>query len=151
MNYFSRLIKPLLALTLSAAVLSSMACAKEAQSADAKKSAPPESAKAAEAAKTPEKAQAAAPGEPRVIQLSVTEKGYEPSPVTLKKGEPVKLVLTRTTDHTCATEIVLDEYGINAKLPLNEPVEVSFTPEKEGKLVYGCAMGKMINGVFMVE
>jgi plastocyanin domain-containing protein len=144
MNYFSRLIKPLLALTLSAAVLSTTGCSKEAQSADAKKSAP-------EAAKAPEKAREAAPGEPRVIQLTITEKGYEPSPVTLKQGEPVKLVLTRTTDHTCATEIVLDEYGINTKLPLNEPVTVSFTPDKAGKLVYGCAMSKMISGVLMVE
>jgi hypothetical protein len=30
-------------------------------------------------------------------------------------------------------------------------VEVAFTPTKTGKLVYGCAMGKMISGVFMVE
>ena len=136
MPFFSRLIKPLLALTLAAAVFSSQ----QGCTQDSKPAAP--SAQVAPAARS---------GEPRTIALSITEKGYEPSPLTLKQGEPVKLMLTRTTDHTCATEIVLDEYGINTKLPLNQPVEVSFTPTKTGKLVYGCAMGKMISGVFMVE
>ena len=140
MTFFSRLIKPLLALTLAAAVLStSQGCAKDSKPAEAPKPAPTAAAQPAKAA------------EPRTLALSVTEKGYEPSPVTLKQGEPVKLVLTRTTDHTCATEIVLDEHNINTKLPLNQPVEVTFTPNKTGQLVYGCAMGKMISGVFMVE
>ncbi|WNG29660.1 copper transporter [Cystobacter fuscus] len=130
MPFFSKIIKPLLALALSAAVLSAeQGCTKD-------------SAPATPAGK---------PGEPRTIALTITEKGYEPSPITLQQGQPVKLVLTRTTEHTCATEIVLDEYNINTPVPLNQPVEVAFTPTKTGKLVYGCAMGKMINGVFMVE
>ncbi|HEX5748717.1 MAG TPA: cupredoxin domain-containing protein [Archangium sp.] len=138
MPFLSKIIKPLLALTLSAAILGSQGCTK-----DPKPAAEPAAAAPAQPA--------AKPGEPRTIALSVTEKGYEPSPVTLKQGEPVKLVLTRTTDHTCATEIVLEDYNINTPLPLNQPVEVAFTPNKTGKLVYGCAMGKMVSGVFMVE
>ncbi|MCY1081161.1 cupredoxin domain-containing protein [Archangium lansingense] len=141
MPFLSKIIKPLLALTLSAAVLGAQGCSKDSKPAETPTAAP------AAAPSQP----AAKPGEPRTIALSVTEKGYEPSPVTLKQGEPVKLVLTRTTDHTCATEIVLEEYNINTPLPLNQPVEVAFTPNKTGKLVYGCAMGKMISGVFMVE
>ena len=130
MKFFSKIIKPLLALALAGAVLSAeQGCSKP-------------SATAAPALK---------PGETRTIALSVTEKGYEPSPITLRQGEPVKLVLTRTTEHTCANEIVLDEYNINTPLPLNQPVEVAFTPTKTGKLVYGCAMGKMLSGVFLVE
>jgi plastocyanin domain-containing protein len=141
MPFFSKIIKPLLALTLAAAVLSAQGCTKDAK---------PDSKPAEPSAATPAQS-AAKPGEPRTIALTVTEKGYEPSPVTLKQGEPVKLVLTRTTDQTCATEIVLEDYNINTPLPLNQPVEVAFTPNKTGKLVYGCAMGKMISGVFMVE
>jgi plastocyanin domain-containing protein len=128
MRFFSKLIKPLLALAAAGMVLAQQGCSKEP---------------AAEARK---------PGDaPRVITLSVTEKGYEPSPLTLKKDEPVKLVVTRTTDHTCATEIIVKDYGINAPLPLNTPVEIAFTPNKTGTLTYGCAMGQMISGVFMVE
>ncbi|MFE8601681.1 cupredoxin domain-containing protein [Archangium violaceum] len=141
MPFLSKLIKPLLALTLSAAILGAQGCTKDSK---------PESKPAEPSAAAPAQP-AAKPGEPRTIALSVTEKGYEPSPITLKQGEPVKLVMTRTTDHTCATEIVLEDYNINTPLPLNQPVEVAFTPNKTGKLVYGCAMGKMISGVFMVE
>jgi plastocyanin domain-containing protein len=147
MPFLSRIIKPLLALTVSAAILSTtQGCSKESKPAE--QPAPVQQPAAAQAAQP---TQAAKPSEPRTIALSVTEKGYEPSPVTLKQGEPVKLVLTRTTDKTCATEIVLEEHGINTPLPLNKPVEVAFTPTKTGQLVYGCAMGKMISGMFMVE
>jgi len=85
------------------------------------------------------------------VEMQVTEHGFEPQNVRVKSGEPVTLVITRKTDATCATEIVLDEYGINTKLPLNTPVTVSFTPKKSGMLKYGCAMQKMIGGVIKVE
>jgi plastocyanin domain-containing protein len=85
------------------------------------------------------------------VEMSVTERGFEPANIRVKQGEPVTLVITRKVDSTCATEIVLDEYGIHAKLPLHQPVTVSFTPKKSGLLKYGCAMQKMIGGVIRVE
>ncbi|HZH04551.1 MAG TPA: cupredoxin domain-containing protein [Myxococcaceae bacterium] len=94
---------------------------------------------------------ATAAASPRVVRLTVTDKGYEPSPVTLKKGEPVRLLVTRKSDRTCATEIVMDDPKVQAALPLNQEVEVAFTPSKTGQLKYGCAMDKMVSGVFVVE
>jgi plastocyanin domain-containing protein len=85
------------------------------------------------------------------LEMTVTDKGFEPPNLRVKKGEPVTLVITRKVDSTCATEIVIDDYGINTKLPLNTPVTVSFTPTKSGVLKYGCAMQKMIGGVIKVE
>jgi len=87
----------------------------------------------------------------QTVQMKVTDKGFEPATVTVKKGEPVTLVITRTTDHTCATDIVIDDYGIKTALPLNKAVTVTFTPKKAGDLQYGCAMGKMIGGVLKVQ
>lgn len=137
--FISKIIKPLLALAATGAVLASQqGCSKEPK------------AEAAPAVAAP--AEARKPGDgPRVIPLSVTEKGYEPSPISLRKDEPVKLVVTRTTEQTCATELVMKDYGINTPLPLNTPVEIAFTPNKTGTLTYGCAMGQMISGAFMVE
>jgi plastocyanin domain-containing protein len=140
--FLSRIIKPWLALAATAALLGT-ATTQQGCSRDAGVS----------------KAEAAAPSVPekrengvRVVDIAVTEKGYEPSPVSLKKGEPVKLVVTRKTDQTCATEVVMDDgYNINTPLPLNQPVEITFTPKESGKLVYGCHMGKMVSGVFMVD
>ena len=96
-------------------------------------------------------AQADEPKKARRIEISVTENGFEPTPIKVKKGEPLKLVVTRKTDATCAQKLVLDEAKVSVDLPLNKPVEVSFTPAKTGQVKYGCAMGKMIAGVLVVE
>ena len=85
------------------------------------------------------------------IALKLTEQGFEPADFTVKKGEPLKLVITRTTDVTCAKEIVVDEYAIRTELPLGKPVAVTFTPAKAGTLRYGCAMEKMVGGVITVR
>ena len=90
-----------------------------------------------------------APG--NVVELSVTSKGFEPDRVRVKGGETVKLVVTRKTEETCATEIVLKDYGVHEKLPLGTPVTISFVPKKTGELVYGCAMDQMVKGALLVE
>jgi plastocyanin domain-containing protein len=86
----------------------------------------------------------------QVVTMEVTVEGFVPAQVKVKAGQPVKLVVTRKTDRTCATEIVIKDFGINKPLPLNQPIEITFTPSKAGKLRYACAMD-MIAGVIMVE
>ncbi len=88
------------------------------------------------------------PGEP--VKITVTRNGYEPWKVRAWKGVPLTLVVTRTTDETCATEVVLPEYGIDAKLPLNQPVTITFTPTRTGEVRYACAMN-MFQGVIDVR
>lgn len=39
---------------------------------------------------------------PRRIEVSVTEKGFEPDQITVKKGEPLLLVFTRKTETAAA-------------------------------------------------
>jgi len=136
----------LLASMAALALIGTAACARAADNpgpkADSKKAAAKEAPKDApkEAAKGGQ-----------TVQMKVTDKGFEPATVTVKKGEPVTLVITRTTEQTCATDIVIDDYGINTKLPLNKAVTVTFTPKTAGDLKYGCAMGKMIGGVLKVQ
>jgi plastocyanin domain-containing protein len=86
----------------------------------------------------------------RTIELRVTDKGFEPNEVTVKKGEPLHLVVTRKTDNTCATSIDIKGEGIRKDLPLNQPVAIDFTPEKTGEIQYACGMG-MIGGVLLVQ
>jgi plastocyanin domain-containing protein len=85
------------------------------------------------------------------VTMTVTDKGFEPQNLRVEKGKPVKLTITRVSDSTCATEIVIDEEKIKTPLPLNEAVKVSFTPSKTGTLKYGCAMQKMIGGLITIE
>jgi plastocyanin domain-containing protein len=88
--------------------------------------------------------------EARTVELSVTDKGFEPSNIAVKKGEPLHLVVTRKTDQTCATSIDIKDAGIRKDLPLNKPVTIDFTPEKAGEIRYACGMG-MIGGVLLVQ
>ncbi len=88
------------------------------------------------------------PGEP--VKITVTRNGYEPWKIRAWKGVPLTLVVTRTTDETCATEVVLPEYGIHQKLPLGQPVTITFTPTREGEVRYACAMN-MFQGVIDVR
>lgn len=91
------------------------------------------------------------PAGEKVLTLKVTEEGFEPTPITVKQGEPLVLNITRVTDKTCATEILIDGTDINVPLPLHQTVAVRYTPSKSGQIRYGCAMGMMISGVLVVE
>jgi plastocyanin domain-containing protein len=86
----------------------------------------------------------------KAIEIQVTGEGFVPASIKVRKGQKVRLVVTRTTDRTCATEIVIRDQGINQKLPLNQPVTVEFTPVKSGQIRYACGMD-MISGVIVVE
>ena len=99
---------------------------------------------------TPAKGTAPAAAAQGAIELSVTPDGWVPDRIRVKAGEKVRLVITRKTDRTCATEIVIRELGVNTKLPLNQPVTVEFTPKKSGVLKYTCAMD-MISGTLIVQ
>jgi plastocyanin domain-containing protein len=86
----------------------------------------------------------------KAIEISVTKEGFVPATITVKKGERVRLVVTRKVERTCATEIVIRDQGINQRLPLNQPVTVEFTPTKSGQLRYACGMD-MISGTIVVQ
>ena|SRR5215475_13248175 len=81
--------------------------------------------------------------------VEITDKGFEPSSLKLKAGAPAKVTFVRKTDATCAKEVVIKEYKIERKLPLNEPVTIEFTPRK-GEFTFACGMD-MIKGKLIVE
>lgn len=134
-------MRPLLILSITLALA---ACKKEEATPTPK---PAEAPKPAEVVKV-----APAPaGGPRTITLEVTGDGFVPANITLKANEPVKFVVTRKTDETCATDLLIDGTDIKVPLPLDKPVEVAWTPTKAGKVKFGCAMDMMIGGVLLVE
>ena len=90
---------------------------------------------------------------PRRLELAITENGFEPDKLAVKKGEPVLLVFTRKTDKTCTKEVVIeldDKQKIEKKLPLGKPVEVAVTFAKPGELTYACGMN-MDKGIIRVQ
>lgn len=101
-------------------------------------------------AENPAPAAATAAQPARTIKLAVTKKGFVPDKIKVKKGEPLKLLVTRKTEETCATEIEIEDTKISQDLPLNKQVEVDYTPTKSGEVRYACSMG-MVGGVLLVE
>jgi len=68
----------------------------------------------------------------------------------MRRGQAVTLVVTRKTDRTCVKEIVAADFGIRKELPLDQAVEVTFTPEKTGEVRYACGMD-MVAGKLIVR
>jgi hypothetical protein len=91
-----------------------------------------------------------APSQARIVELRVTEKGFEPAELVVEKGEAVKLVVTRMTEKTCARRIVVEGQGIDAALPLGQAVILPLLPRRSGPIHYACAMGK-IGGALIVR
>jgi len=77
--------------------------------------------------------------QPSPHRIDVTAKRFEfqPGEITLKKGEPVVLVL-RSVD--VAHGIRFKELGIEAKVGKGQTSELSFTPDKTGTFVGHCSV-----------
>jgi plastocyanin domain-containing protein len=84
------------------------------------------------------------------IEMLVTGDGFVPSHARVHVGQPVTLVVTRKEERTCATDIVIKDYGVNKPLPLGQPVTVTFTPAAPGPIRYACAMN-MVAGELIAE
>src|SRR5512133_1551091 len=77
------------------------------------------------------------------VSIKVTDAGFEPKQVKAKRGEPLTLAFTRTTDRTCITAIDIPAEDVKEfELPLNKTVTLTITPKKQGVERFHCsAMG----------
>jgi len=87
---------------------------------------------------------------PGRVEVVVTDRGFEPSRIDARAGSPITLVVTRKTDATCAKEIVIAAHDIRRDLPLDQAVEVTFTPGGAGEIRFACGMD-MVSGTIAVK
>lgn len=85
------------------------------------------------------------------VELKVTDEGYEPKAINVAPGTDLTLKITRTSDATCATEIVVPDKKINTKLPLNKTVLVHVGKLEKGEVRFGCGMNLMEGGKIYVK
>jgi hypothetical protein len=78
---------------------------------------------------------------PGAVPVLAGSDGFKPSSVTFPKGSAGKLVFTRTTDDTCATEVVFPELNLKKALPKGQPVTIDVPTDKEQTLTFQCGMG----------
>jgi plastocyanin domain-containing protein len=76
----------------------------------------------------------------RSVPVTVDGKGFTPSSVDVRKGEKVQLVFTRTTDDTCATEVVFPELNVKKALPLKTAVAIDVPTDAARTLTFQCGM-----------
>jgi plastocyanin domain-containing protein len=80
----------------------------------------------------------------------LTEQGYQPGSVRLRRGVPARVTFLRKVEATCGTELLIPDYQIKRDLPFNEPVVIEFTPNKRGESEFSCGM-KMLRGKIVVR
>lgn len=90
-----------------------------------------------------------APGSSDTWDIRVDQRGFHPSRIQVPAGTPTVLRFTRTAEKTCNTAVVIPSLGIERELPLNETVEVTFTPDAPGEIAFSCPM-EMATGVIEV-
>jgi hypothetical protein len=86
----------------------------------------------------------------QVATVAVTEKGFQPDTINLKRGVPARVTFVREIEETCARTVVIPEYNIKRDLPLKETVVIDFTPSKKGVFDFTCGM-KMLSGRIVVR
>jgi plastocyanin len=82
-------------------------------------------------------------------KITVSSNGYEPSSVSVVKGQPVKLAFYRADSENCGGEIVFAKQKIRKKLAVGETVLVAFTPTEAGEIAFVCGMD-MLHGKLIV-
>jgi cobalt-zinc-cadmium efflux system membrane fusion protein len=86
----------------------------------------------------------------QAVTVKVTDKGFQPDRIELKRGIPARLTFVREIEETCATSVMIPEFNIKRDLPLREPVLLEFTPAKAGVFDFTCGM-KMLSGKIVVR
>ena len=84
------------------------------------------------------------------VKILLTNEGYLPGSIRLKRNVPARLTFVRQVEVTCGTELSIPEFGITRDLPLNQPVVVEFTPQKKGEYSFACGMD-MLRGKIIVQ
>lgn len=87
------------------------------------------------------------PVEPRmedgvqVVDIEAGSMGFQPREFTLQAGVPARLVVTRTVEDDCSSQLTIPAYDVDTeRLPLGEPVAIEFTPTEAGEVEWVCGM-----------
>jgi cytochrome c oxidase subunit 2 len=82
-------------------------------------------------------AEQAAPSGVRKFTMTAKNYEFDPSVITVKKGEKVRLIITATDrDHG----IKLDAFDVNQVLKKGDPTTIEFTADKAGTFEFKCSV-----------
>lgn len=85
----------------------------------------------------------------QTVTINVSNYGYDPKNITLKKGVPVKLTLKTLNVESCSRAFTIPSLNIQKLLPQTGETTIEFTPTNLGPLAFSCSMG-MYTGRFNI-
>ncbi len=88
-------------------------------------------------------------GNTQSITITVTNSGYTPANITLKKGVLTILKLITNNVQSCSRAFTIPGLNLQKILPETGETIIEFTPESEGPLAFSCSMG-MYTGKFNI-
>ncbi len=87
---------------------------------------------------------------PQVQEIEIVVRGgYQPSRITVREGEPVRLRFVRQEYSSCTREVVLPWLGLRRELPPHEPVVIELPPMRAGEHELHCGMN-MVRATLVV-
>lgn len=86
----------------------------------------------------------------RLVDITVTTEGFEPSRIEARPGEALLLRFTRKADPSCADAVVIEGDPVKHLLPLGRTVEVALSGPKSGAVHFACPM-QMYKGTIAVS
>ncbi len=87
------------------------------------------------AATAPEGSPAAPPG--ATVSIRASRRGFEPSSLSLRRGEPVLIVLSSADGEHC---FAVDDLRIEKRIVPGHETRFDFTPERVGAFAFHCCL-----------
>ena len=84
------------------------------------------------------------------VEVRVKDGSYDPAFISAQVGRPLRLRFVREDATPCAEYVLFEDFGIQQRLPLGEPVEFTIVPDRAGRFDFTCQM-QMYRGVLTVR
>lgn len=75
------------------------------------------------------------------FEIFLTDRGYTPKRISVKKGTPVQLIVKNEEARGCIQAFVIPNLNVRKVVRLGEWTTINFTPQKTGKIGFTCSMG----------
>jgi heme/copper-type cytochrome/quinol oxidase subunit 2 len=85
------------------------------------------------------------------IQMKVTQSGYTPNLITVKKGVSVELVIDNPLEDSCLSTFTMPDFNINNVNLKTGTTKLTFTPDKTGTYTFSCGMQMYKGSITVVD
>jgi len=74
------------------------------------------------------------------IEVRVENGVYTPARIEVPAGKPVTLRFMRNDPSPCAEQVLFDDFGVSAELPIGRARDITVTPVQPGEYEFTCQM-----------